>query len=41
MSAYLLIGITGYLMGVKHRQLKRHFCLGNCRKIAKRMLRWM
>lgn len=39
MSTYLLIGIAGYLMGVKHKQLSRRFCLIPWRRHARNLLK--
>ncbi len=39
MSKVLLIGMAGYLMGMKHQWLCRHFCWARMWKHAKRMIR--
>ena len=38
MSKILLIGMAGYLMGMKHQWLCRHFCWAKMWKRAKRMM---
>lgn len=39
MSTYLLIGIAGYLLGVRHKQLRRSLCLIPWRRHAKNLLK--
>lgn len=39
MSKYILAGVAGYLMGMKHSWLCRHFCIAKMWKKARRMMR--
>jgi len=39
MSKFLLMGVAGYLMGMKHSWFCHHFCWAKMWKKAHRMLR--
>ena len=38
MSKYLFLGLAGYLMGMRHRQLRKQLCLARMKKHACRMM---
>ena len=39
MSKYVLMGMAGYLLGMKHQWMCRHFCLRKMLKRAGKMMR--
>ena len=39
MSKLLIVGIAGYLLGMKHRMLSRELCWARMKKHARRLMR--